>query len=348
MKTPVAERGEVYLFHARTLTRYVREMAGGKVLAEYGSDVSAGPEFKYIYAGSQRIAMYDKTGKLHFFLNDHLGSTRLVIDSAGVVKDKYNRYFAYGGGANQTISTGQKYRYTGQPFDDDGAFDLYYYGARYYDPVLGRFTSRDAMASKYPGWSPYAYTLDNPIKSIDPNGKWVETGLDVASVGLSARDFVNDPSWANAGWLALDVIGAVTPFLPAVGIVRHAGKAAKAVKRSDRAADIARDTKRGLESEKTGLNALGLEKNTKKMSAVDPKTKEMGATIPDGIRANGQTVELKDRDYLSDTPQLRRQSEISAESGQQAQVVLMRDTKVSKTVKERMDVQPLQNLEPQK
>jgi hypothetical protein len=67
--------------------------------------------------------MYDKTGKLHFFLNDHLGSARMVIDSAGVVKDKYKRYFAYGGGASQTVSTGQKHQYPGQPYDDDGAFD---------------------------------------------------------------------------------------------------------------------------------------------------------------------------------------------------------------------------------
>jgi hypothetical protein len=50
-----------------------------------------------------------------FFLNDHLGSARMVIDSAGVVKDKYKRYFAYGGDGLSTISTGQKYRYTGYP-----------------------------------------------------------------------------------------------------------------------------------------------------------------------------------------------------------------------------------------
>jgi RHS repeat-associated protein len=85
----------------------------------------------------------------------------MVIDTAGVVKDKYKRYFAYGGGAIQTVSTGQKYQYTGQPYDDDGAFDLYYYGARYYDPVIGRFTSRDPKAGKYPSLGTYSYALDN-------------------------------------------------------------------------------------------------------------------------------------------------------------------------------------------
>jgi RHS repeat-associated protein len=76
-------------------------------------------------------------------------------------------------GSTQTMqnSTGQVYRYTGKPFDDDNGIDIYYYGARYYDPELGRFLSCDPLASKYPGWSPYVYTLDNPIKFIDPNGE---------------------------------------------------------------------------------------------------------------------------------------------------------------------------------
>ena len=114
---------------------------------------------------------------------------RLVIDSVGVVKDRYSRYFAYGGGESQTISTGQKYRYTGQPYDDDGAFDLYYYGARYYDPVLGRFTSRDQLAQKYPSWSPYAYTIDNPLKYIDQNGAW-STEIHNQILGRALGDLV--------------------------------------------------------------------------------------------------------------------------------------------------------------
>jgi RHS repeat-associated protein len=91
-----------------------------------------------------------------------------------VVKDKYKRYFAYGGDALSTISTGQKYQYTSQPCDDDGSFDLYYYGARYYDPVLGRFTSRDPMEGKYPSWNPYSYGADDPMRNRDINGLWIK------------------------------------------------------------------------------------------------------------------------------------------------------------------------------
>lgn len=79
--------------------------------------------FTYIYAGDQRIAMIDKDGKLHFYLNDHLGSARMVIDTAGTVKDNYD-YYAFGGAHSQAISTGQSYRYTGKPFDNDRGLNL--------------------------------------------------------------------------------------------------------------------------------------------------------------------------------------------------------------------------------
>ena len=94
----------------------------------------------------------------------------MVLDSAGTVKDKQWCY-AFGSERSSTVNTDQKYLYTGKPFDDDDDIDLYYYGARYHDAALGRFTSVDPLASKYPGWSPYVYTLDNPLKYVDPDGK---------------------------------------------------------------------------------------------------------------------------------------------------------------------------------
>ena len=114
--------------------------------------------------------MIDKDGKLHFYLNDHLGSARMVIDTAGTVEDGYD-YFAFGGVRSQTISTGQSYRYTGKPFDNDHSLNLHYYGARYYDGTTGRFISVDPLHSKYNAWSPYAYTVDNPLSHVDPDGK---------------------------------------------------------------------------------------------------------------------------------------------------------------------------------
>src|SRR5574344_1816004 len=49
---------------------------------------------------------------------------------------------------------------------------LYYYGARYMNPVAGIWYGVDSMSEKYVSTGGYVYTLDNPVRLIDPNGNW--------------------------------------------------------------------------------------------------------------------------------------------------------------------------------
>ncbi len=69
-----------------------------------------------------------------------------------------------------------RYKFNGKELDKQTGY--YYYGARYYDPVLSRWLGVDPLAEKYPGFSPYNYTFNNPLIFIDPTGKGGERATD--------------------------------------------------------------------------------------------------------------------------------------------------------------------------
>ncbi|MBP7850527.1 MAG: RHS repeat-associated core domain-containing protein, partial [Lentimicrobiaceae bacterium] len=60
------------------------------------------------------------------------------------------------------------YKFSAKELDDETGYS--YFGARYYDPNISIWLSVDPLSDKYPGYSPYNYTLNNPILLIDPNG----------------------------------------------------------------------------------------------------------------------------------------------------------------------------------
>jgi RHS repeat-associated protein len=106
-------------------------------------------------------------------VSDHLGSTRAVVDDAGNVLETFD-YYPFGllmdeRQYQQGAETTEKF--SGKERDDKTGFD--YFGARYYSPGLGRWQSVDPKAGDYPAWSPYNYTLGNPINFVDPNGECV-------------------------------------------------------------------------------------------------------------------------------------------------------------------------------
>ena len=65
-----------------------------------------------------------------------------------------------------------KYRFTGKEVDEETG--LYYFGARYYDPRISLWYGVDPMTEKYPAWNPFNYTMNNPIKYFDPDGRELE------------------------------------------------------------------------------------------------------------------------------------------------------------------------------
>ncbi|MEH2358572.1 SpvB/TcaC N-terminal domain-containing protein [Nostoc sp.] len=147
-----------------------------------GTDIKLERETLHVMDDQQRIALVETktitnpddespTQLIRFQLSNHLGSACLELDDkANVIS--YEEYYPYGSTAYHTVdksikAAAKRYRYTGKERDEETG--LYYHGARYYAPWLGRWTAADPIGIEA-GVNFYAYVKNNPIKSIDPRG----------------------------------------------------------------------------------------------------------------------------------------------------------------------------------
>lgn len=142
-----------------------------------------------------------------YFIKDHLGSNRIMFTedatSDNMIVLQENHYYPFGMKfAGNFTNCDNWYQYNGKELQGEAFevpkssstefihFDWYDYGARFYDPAIGRFHTVDPMAEDAPGWSPYNYTFNNPINLIDPDGQFpiIPPGaLAAASVWLAEK-----------------------------------------------------------------------------------------------------------------------------------------------------------------
>ncbi|MGZ8157188.1 MAG: SpvB/TcaC N-terminal domain-containing protein [Methylobacter sp.] len=128
------------------------------------------------------------TRKLRYQLSDNLGSISSEYDKDAQLIT-YEEYFPYGGtaiiaGTSQAEVKLKDYRYSGKERDDSTG--LYYYGARYYAPWLGRWLNPDP-AGTVDGMNLYAFVGGNPINLVDPTGKAKQKKEDTGALVQSVR-----------------------------------------------------------------------------------------------------------------------------------------------------------------
>ncbi|MEM1122470.1 MAG: DUF4329 domain-containing protein, partial [Bacteroidota bacterium] len=119
--------------------------------------------------GYEGFAQFKETDQFFYHAN-HLRSSCYLTDFSGQVR-QHLEYLPFGETfvEESNFANTQPYLFNGKELDREN--DLYYYGARYYDRETGLWLSVDPLATDFPSWSPYAFTLNNPMSMVDPDGK---------------------------------------------------------------------------------------------------------------------------------------------------------------------------------
>ena len=158
-------------------TRYVID--GNNIRLELNSGnqiIAANTE-----SGLDQLLVRDTSTGSYFVHQDGLGSTTAITDNTGAVVERY-RYSSFG----QLSVLAPDYSlkpsnlplipntYTGREWDSDAG--IYFYRARFYSPVMGRFLSQDPLGNAA-GINYYAYCSNNPLLLTDPMGLIFGTGL---------------------------------------------------------------------------------------------------------------------------------------------------------------------------
>ena len=129
-----------------------------------------------------------------------LGSNIVLTDDNQNVLARYE-YDVFGAIRNETGTSDNTRKFTGKEYDSD--VRLYYYGARYYDPYIGRFTQRDPIGD---GVNWYAYVANNPLRFVDPTGLGLWDILEFAAAPVVGLGKAILGTAADVGVGALKVI----------------------------------------------------------------------------------------------------------------------------------------------
>ena len=266
----------------------------GKILREFqvtGSGEIWAHEKDYVYGAEGILASRHHTGTTHYFHTDHLGTPRLLTNGAGIEVSRHHYYpfgrEAYPDGVDpSTVLDEPSVKYTGHQHELHE--ESYYMLGRHYFPYSQRFGSLDPARE---GWNPYAYTQNNPIRYVDPDGQVIETAWDIANLGIGLVSLGRNLRDGNYGSAALDGLGVVldglavaTPFVPG-----GAGTAIKAGRAANNAVDAGRTLSKGKLIVEAGEFSASEIRAAEHLAGLG---RDVRLRQPVGTRAGGGTSDL--------------------------------------------------------
>ena len=117
----------------------------------------------------------------NYFKKDQIGSTRAVLSAVGNTLQNVQStdYYPFGLAYSTNNLNKNKYLFSGKELQDASIggtiLGLYDFGARQYDPVIGRWMTQDILSKNYAELSPYSYCANNPINLVDLNGMKIDS-----------------------------------------------------------------------------------------------------------------------------------------------------------------------------
>ena len=205
------------LFNQNAALAYVGGAGNPNQPLAYLNFIQFDQDFNYVDAGYQQVTntandhqelnlqkTIDTGGYIYVYLsaesqtdfNVYFDDFRVVHTKGAILQEDH--YYPFGMSINALSSSAplskpNQFKYNGKEFDTDFDINWYDYEARMYDPVVGRWNHIDPLAEIYHTYSPYNYTLNNPIRFIDPNGMAVtETDSSTVYTGDDAASYYRD------------------------------------------------------------------------------------------------------------------------------------------------------------
>ncbi|HVI39294.1 MAG TPA: RHS repeat-associated core domain-containing protein [Anaerovoracaceae bacterium] len=201
-------------------TIYKYHYSGDKVIYITDGNNNILNEFSYDIQGNPATMIYN--GATYYYHVDGHGNVTALTDASGNTAAQYT-YDAWGNILTQsgTIASANPLRYSGYMYD--GSTGLYYLMARYYDPGVGRFITRDAFhgfEDDPQSLNQYAYCHNNPVMFADPSGHWAKLyhywwGVKLTISNNTTLDLI-DAMNIGAG------TGAIITILAGAGVVTSA------------------------------------------------------------------------------------------------------------------------------
>lgn len=205
---------------AKTIT-YTYDAAGNKLrrvsTGTGNTDYISGIEYdgtstdtlNFIQTEEGRAVKYGSTYDYQYYLGDNLGNTRVTFGTktGAAVLLQQDDYYPFGMEINRSVGISKnEYLYNKKELQEElGQYD---YGARFYDPVIGRWNTIDPLAEVSRRWSPYNYVEDDPIRLTDPDGMCPEcevkvknptAGQTYVSTGGATYVYEKDGGWTRQG-----------------------------------------------------------------------------------------------------------------------------------------------------